>query len=87
MSCEVERWLARLYTDAALRSRFLAAPEDVLAGSNLSPAERASLCAIDRVGLLMHAQSITSKRMTPARASRPRWDDYLRAFWERWRAR
>lgn len=83
MSGRVELMLARLYTDELFRERFLAAPEELLTASDLTPAERAELRELDTVGLRMHAHSLLSKRATPTPSSRPRPADHLRALWQR----
>jgi hypothetical protein len=61
-----EALLARLYTDAALRSRFLddARREAVRAG--LSDDECRALASIDREGLRLAAESLAAKRAPPA---------------------
>ena len=58
----VERFLARLYTDDALRTRFLAAPlaEARLAG--FAPDDAQRIARIDRVGLQLAAASFAHKR-------------------------
>lgn len=58
----LEIYLARLYTDEALRSRFLAEPERVAREAGLSPADVAALVNIDRAGLQMAADSYAWKR-------------------------
>jgi len=82
MSRHVERWLARVYTDEALRERFLVAPDEAIANSGLTPAELESLRELDRVGLRLQARAL-SKRAAPAPKARPRWRDHIRALWER----
>ncbi len=54
--------LARLYTDDAFRTRFLAAPERVALSEGLTPAEAQALAAIDREGLELAAESFAKKR-------------------------
>ena len=63
----LEAFLARLYTDDALRARFLAAPlaEARLAG--FAPDEAQHIARIDRVGLQLAAASFTRKRNQAAR--------------------
>ena len=65
----LETFLAKLYTDAELRMRFLAdmRGEAMLAG--LSEADATALAAIDRTGLQMAAASYAHKR---AQHRRPR---------------
>lgn len=62
----VEAFLARLYSDAALRESFLlddkTAAKTAIANLPLSEIERAALLEIDRVGLQMAAVSYASKR-------------------------
>jgi len=57
----VEAWLARLYSDAALRARFLASPDQTLAAVPLEPNDKARLLQIDRAGLELHARSLVHK--------------------------
>ena len=59
--------LARLYTDAAFRTRFLADPEQVALAEGLSPAEAQALATIDREGLELAATSFSKKRETKRR--------------------
>jgi hypothetical protein len=61
--------LARLYTDAAYRDRFLEDPEAELRICELTPKERIDLSAIDRVGLLMASRSYQHKRAAHAKKS------------------
>ena len=61
-----EAFLARLYTDAAARARFLAEPEAEACRAGLSPDQCRALAAIDRTGLEMAARSLARKRL-PAR--------------------
>jgi len=86
MSVAVERWLARVYTDEALRQRFLVAPDEALADSDLTPAEIERLRELDRMGLRLHARA-SSKHAAHAAKARPLWRDHLRALWERRRHR
>ena len=58
----LEVFLAGLYTDESLRSRFLADAESVIADTDLAPADRAALLAIDRDGLVLAARSYAHKR-------------------------
>jgi hypothetical protein len=57
-----EMTLARLYTDATFRSRFLTQPEDALKNCGLTAAEKIDLMDIDRAGLLMASRSFLHKR-------------------------
>jgi hypothetical protein len=65
-----EAFLAKLYTDADTRVRFLENPEAAAADSELSAEEIRYLAAIDRVGLRMAARTFALKR---ARAQRTRF--------------
>ena len=58
----LETFLARLYSDAELRERFLAAPANVAAAFGLTPAEVAALEKIDHAGLQLAAKSYAKKR-------------------------
>ncbi len=58
----LEAFLARLYTDDALRERFLAAPQAEAQRAGLNAAEAEALAAIDRVGLELNVRSLTRKR-------------------------
>ena len=59
----VEAFLARLYSDAALRERFLQDDKTAMANPPLTESERAALLEMDRVGLQMAAASYASKRV------------------------
>ena len=59
----VEAGLARLYSDAALRARFLASPNETLAAVPLDPSDKARLLQIDRPGLELHAHSLAHKSL------------------------
>jgi len=67
----LEVFLARLYSDAAARARFLADPERAMAGVALAPADRAALAAIDRVGLELAGWSYDHKRRARTGPARP----------------
>jgi len=58
----LETFLARLYTDAALRARFMADPGGEAAQAGLPEADCKALQACDRVGLEMAAESFGRKR-------------------------
>jgi hypothetical protein len=64
----MERLLARLYTDAALRRRFVAEPLEVARQAGLDAAEARAFAAIDREGLVLAARSYAHKRAGRARA-------------------
>jgi len=70
-----EAFLARIYTDARARSRFLEDPRGEAARAGLDPREQDALATVDRVGLEMAALSFAAKR---AAAAPPR-----RAWWPR----
>lgn len=59
---KLERFLASLYVDAELRSRFLDAPREEARRAGLNPQQCEALTAIDRVGLQMAAHSFERKR-------------------------
>jgi hypothetical protein len=59
---KLEKFLASLYVDAALRARFLVAPREEAARAGLNPAQCDAMAAIDRVGLEMAARSFEGKR-------------------------
>jgi hypothetical protein len=62
MRPEFETFLARLYTDAPLRARFLSNPRAEAERYGLIPAECEALERIDRVGLELSARSFADKR-------------------------
>jgi hypothetical protein len=72
MRPEFETFLARLYTDAPLRARFLANPRIEAERHQLTVEECDALERIDRVGLQMSARSFAHKRTIKA-ARRWRW--------------
>lgn len=74
-----EAFLARIYTDAEARARFLADPEGEAARAGLASGERAALAAIDRVGLELASRSFAVKRARKAACASPR-------SWRRWLA-
>ena len=57
----LETYLARLYTDDALRAAFLLEPRAQALLHGLSPQEAEAMAAMDRVGLQMAAASYRSK--------------------------
>jgi hypothetical protein len=61
-SPQLEAFLARLYTDEALRAAFLGCPEAVARGAGLAEREAAALAMIDRDGLVIAARSFRAKR-------------------------
>lgn len=58
----LEAFLARLYTDAELRERFLADPEGEARRAGLDDDAASRLAQIDRVGLELAAASFAAKR-------------------------
>lgn len=71
----LEAFLARLYTDDALRRAFLRSPERVARDSGLDEAGVRAVAAIDREGLAMAASSYEKKRASHVakRARRGPW--------------
>lgn len=63
---DLEAFLARLYTDPALRTAFLAAPESVAREAGLGADAVHALSHMDREGLLLAADSFSLKRATHA---------------------
>jgi hypothetical protein len=61
-SAALETYLARLYTDDALRAAFLLAPRAQALLHGLSQQEAEAMAAMDRVGLQMAAASYRAKR-------------------------
>jgi hypothetical protein len=73
----MEELLARLYTDDALRRRFLSAPEETARQAGLDAEEAQAFAAIDRGDLGLAAQSYAHKRAAHA-GRRRRW----LGFWQ-----
>jgi hypothetical protein len=71
MRPEFEAFLARLYTDAPLRSRFLADPRAEATRHHLTVEECDALERIDRTGLELSARSFAHKRAI--KAAKRRW--------------
>lgn len=67
----LQTFLARLYTDEALRRAFLDRPEAVARAAGLDEATARQLLHIDREGLQLAADSYARKRMAHARPQRP----------------
>ncbi|MGK5047785.1 hypothetical protein ACQ4WP_18095 [Janthinobacterium sp. GB4P2] len=61
-SAALETYLARLYTDDALRHAFLREPRAQALLHGLSQQEADAMAAIDRIGLQMAAASYRAKR-------------------------
>ncbi|PLY40491.1 hypothetical protein CSZ94_20715 [Janthinobacterium sp. ROICE36] len=85
-SAALETYLARLYTDGALRDAFLLEPRAQALLQGLSPQEADAMAAMDRIGLQMAAASYRAKRAGRAEAgslARPvqRWWRRLLAAW------
>ena len=77
MRPEFETFLARLYTDASMRARFLAAPRVEAERNHLTADECEALERIDRAGLELSARSFAHKRSLKSRPSR------FRSWWAR----
>jgi len=60
----IERFLARLYTDAKLRREFLARPVEVATAAGLDPDTAQLMAQIDRDGLVLAAHSFERKRQS-----------------------
>ncbi len=69
----VEELLARLYTDAVLREKFLYDAERTIADLTLTDNERRAMLEMDRAGLAMAADSYAAKRGQHRSAKAPRW--------------
>ena len=67
---EMERTLARLYTDRSFRHAFLCDPSAAVAALDLTAGEKADLAGMDRAGLVMAAASYQHKRGRRARGRR-----------------
>ena len=82
----LETYLARLYTDDALRAAFLLEPRAQALLHGLSPQEAEAMAAMDRVGLQMAAASYRSKRAgrtahgTRAGPAQPWWRRLLQVW-------
>ena len=66
----LESFLARLYTDAEMRARFLADAATEAQQAGLSPADRAAVLKIDPLQLRLAARSFAHKRRKRANAHR-----------------
>lgn len=58
----LEGFLARLYTDAKMRARFLADADTEARQAGLSPADRVAVLKIDPIQLRLAARSFAHKR-------------------------
>jgi hypothetical protein len=63
----LEALLARIYTDADERARFLADPQGYALAAGLDPQQAAALTQIDRAGLTLAARTFAHKRGGVAR--------------------
>lgn len=70
---EFEAFLARLYTDPAVRLRFLHDRFAESQAANLSPEQAASLASLDGEALEAAAQSFARKREQKQRHAKRRW--------------
>jgi hypothetical protein len=70
MQADVERLMARLLTDRALRERFAADPASVARESGLSPAEAEAIGRLPVADLLTAARSYDFKRAAKRRDGR-----------------
>lgn len=79
----LETYLARLYTDDALRAAFLLDPQAQALLHDLSPEEAEAMAAMDRIGLQMAAASYRAKRAAHGTRAAPaqRWWRRLIAGW------
>ena len=82
MRRDFETFLARLYTDAQLRARFLADPRAEAERHRLTDEECQALERIDRIGLELSARSFAHKRALKAKRSRTWWK-YIQAVFTR----
>jgi hypothetical protein len=74
MRAEFETFLARLYTDAPMRARFLANPRAEAERHHLTRDECGALERIDRAGLELSARSFAHKRaLKAAQRQRRSW--------------
>jgi hypothetical protein len=75
---EMERTLARLYTDRSFRHAFLCDPSAAVAALDLTAGEKADLAGMDRAGLVMAAASYAHKRERRAPSRREAWKRWIR---------
>lgn len=69
-AARLEAFLAKIYVDESSRERFLADPRGEATKAGLSEREIAALEKIDRVGLILIAQSLSKKRQRLTEKSR-----------------
>jgi len=85
-SAALETYLARLYTDDALRDAFLLQPRAQALLHGLSQQEADAMAAMDRIGLQMAAASYRAKRAgraehgSQARPARRWWRRLLQVW-------
>ena len=79
----LETYLARLYTDDALRAAFLLDPRAQALLHGLSSEEAEAMAAMDRIGLQMAAASYRAKRAGRGGQTKPaqRWWRRLLQMW------
>lgn len=65
-----EQFLAALYTDAAFRERFIAAPHDAAVAAGLSEEDARAAAAMDMEALRLAARSFEKKRAAKSKRSR-----------------
>lgn len=80
----LEAYLAKLYTDDALRQAFLDAPQAQSVLHGLSQQEAEAMAAIDRIGMQMAAASFQHKRAAHGVRAKPR-QGWWRRLLECWR--
>ena len=79
-----EAFLIRVLVDPDQRERFLSAPQSVARAAGLNEHEVSALASIDRVGLLMAADSLRRKRETKRPAEEATRGGRLRWLWRSW---
>ncbi|MEN9627254.1 MAG: hypothetical protein RJA10_481 [Pseudomonadota bacterium] len=80
----IERFLARLYTDEALRQAFVERPDEVMQAAGLDEPTQRALRVIDRPGLLLASHSLSAKRHAHPRSPARRQGAARAGAW--WRA-
>jgi hypothetical protein len=73
VSAAFEAFLARIYTDAGARARFLEDPRGEARRAGLDPRDQDALAGVDRIGLEMAARSFAAKRAAAGPRRRPWW--------------
>lgn len=74
----LEALLARIYTDADERARFLTDPHGYALAAGLDPQQAGALTQIDRAGLALAARTFAHKRSAAARTGRAGVRGWLR---------